>query len=92
MACEVIRGPDGKLVAVLCGVRRSRHKCRSCGQTSMYQCDWKLSGPKKGKTCDAHICGSCAREVGPDKHLCPPHQRVWDAHILNPKNQQEKST
>jgi hypothetical protein len=53
-------------------------------------CDWKLRGREAGKTCDAKLCRACAVTVGEDKHLCPPHGRVWDRHPASPKNRPEE--
>lgn len=47
-----------------------------CGWLSGYQCDWKIG---VGKTCDRWICEAHAQQVGPDKHLCPEHQRAYRA-------------
>lgn len=75
----------GGEVAIICGPRPRRSRCSACGQLSeTLLCDWKLHGVKAGKTCDAKVCRSCGREVGPDKHLCPPHARAWDRHPKNP--------
>jgi hypothetical protein len=43
--------------------------CR-CAGISAYLCDHELSD---GKTCDAPLCAEHARQVGPDRHLCPIH-------------------
>ena len=50
--------------------RGPRPRC-ACGQSASLQCD----GPSKrrSKTCDKRLCTSCAKEVGPDRHLCPQH-------------------
>lgn len=81
MACNpfVVKGASGAVVGVgfACtrGDRRIR-PCSSCGQASTLLCDEPLRGSKKGKTCDAPLCRGCAVEVGPDRHLCPPHARA----------------
>lgn len=68
MACHHVKLP-GSPGVIVC-TRGRRRRCQ-CGATASLQCDWKVG---EGKTCDAHICPGCAREVGPDKHLCPTHQ------------------
>lgn len=73
MHCTRIKLPGGG-VAIVCGARPSRKRCTSCGRPSGFQCDWKLPG---GKTCDRHLCGQCAQEVAPEKHLCPEHQAAY---------------
>ena len=85
MRCAHVKLPDG-MVAIVCtsGRRRRPHRCVSCGAVAGLQCDWKLEG---GKTCDAWICAGCAQEAGPDKHLCPTHQRTymeWQAQRAAP--------
>lgn len=86
MYCERYRLPDGTIAIVSFSGRRP--VCFGCGAAAPgFQCDWKLRGKRKDATCLKHLCASCARQVGPDKHLCPPHARMWDAHPANPRNQ-----
>lgn len=61
---------------ILCGARRKRQFC-ACGRPCDFLCDWKVSAKKSG-TCDAPICFTHAKQVAPDKHLCPLHQRMYD--------------
>lgn len=42
--------------------------CGVCRAPGGYACDGHLGG---GKTCDRELCVQHAREIGPDKHLCP---------------------
>lgn len=86
MHCRRFPTADGKGYVIVCGGRPRTHSCSSCGAASSYQCDWKLHGKKKGKTCDRHLCERCATVVGENKHLCPPHTREWDRHPANPKH------
>lgn len=74
-------GPRGRTRTVL-------HRCSACSRWANPEilCDYKLRGPKAGKTCDVVLCDDCAREVADNKHLCPPHAKLWDAHPKNPKN------
>ena len=74
MKCERLHDPKtGELIAIVCGRRVRKPRC-ACGAIAHLQCDWKLAA---GKTCDAWICDACAQEVGPNKHLCPEHQRTY---------------
>jgi hypothetical protein len=74
MHCERLNDPKtGELIAIVCGRRVRKARC-TCSSIAGLQCDWKVGG---GKTCDAWICGACAQEVGPNKHLCPEHQRMY---------------
>lgn len=42
----------------------------ACGAVAMFCCDKVLAG---GKVCSVPLCADCAREVGPDQHLCREH-------------------
>lgn len=83
MKCTRIPLPGNPLsYAIVCTAGGRTPRC-GCGTASLFQCDWKIgrfkSGKRKGeaKTCDAHLCGRHAKEVAPDKHLCPAHQLAW---------------
>lgn len=47
-----------------------------CCAISTFLCDFEL---EDGKTCDAPLCPEHARQVGPDRHLCPRHALAADA-------------
>lgn len=47
-----------------------------CCAMSSYLCDFELAN---GKTCDAPICDEHARQIGPDRHLCPTHASEREA-------------
>lgn len=66
--------PDGTAM-IVCGTREKRKFC-ACGRACDFLCDWKVDGKKSG-TCDAPICKHHAQQVGPDKHLCPLHQKAY---------------
>jgi hypothetical protein len=68
---------NGKF-AIICGVRGLKPKFCACGRESHLLCDWKVKDKKSG-TCDAPICDQHALQVGTDKHLCPLHQKAWEA-------------
>lgn len=55
-----------------CAARRDDDT--DCGIMSGILCDWKVM---PGVTCDLPLCEDHAKEVGPDKHLCPAHQIEW---------------
>jgi hypothetical protein len=66
--------PDGtQAQAIVCGSgkRPRTPRCR-CGRTSSIQCDFPLLD---GKTCDQHLCRSCAVPVGRNRDYCPEHPR-----------------
>jgi hypothetical protein len=74
MSCEHIKLPDGNF-AIICGMRGKKRFC-ACGRAADLLCDWKVKEKKSG-TCDLPICAQHAKQVGPDKHLCPQHQRAY---------------
>lgn len=89
MPCDPIGAvlPDGTVVTGIVCTRGRAEWCSAC-QRMRYKvlCDWKLRGKKAGRTCDRKLCYACATRVGEDKHLCPPHGRLWDKHSANSKN------
>lgn len=84
MACEFVRipgdGPLGGATAIVCGPRRKRDRCVSCGRPAGLLCDWKVPENKSG-TCDAPICDACTHSPAPDKDLCPDHRSAWQARL-----------
>lgn len=46
--------------------------CARCHGISSLACDF----PVEGGTCSAPLCADCAKQVGQDLHLCPPHVRI----------------
>jgi hypothetical protein len=77
--CERIDLPGGGS-ALVCGLRAFRKFC-ACGRQADFLCDWKVSARKSG-TCDNPICSRHSRQVAPMKHLCPEHQKQFDAWKL----------
>jgi hypothetical protein len=72
--CLKLTGSDGKLVGVVCGMRRTKAKpCEFCGVPSTKQCDFSVSD---GKTCDAYMCDRCSVSVGENLDHCAGHARV----------------
>lgn len=70
--CTVVRMPGGT-TAILCGPRTRapvRRCITGCGRVATLLCDGPPSWPGRA-TCDAPLCASCARELGPDRHHCP---------------------
>jgi hypothetical protein len=86
MGCDYVQ--IGGTVAIACSRGRGKTaKCIACSKRSTFQCDWKLGrvpeirGGRqtlKVRTCDAHLCIDHAREVAPDKHVCPVHSVAFD--------------
>jgi len=75
--CTTVRFPDGTVAHLRIAGRRPQAKtCSVCGRKRCADllCDGRDAAKPEG-TCDAPLCGACAREVGPDRHLCPPCAR-----------------
>ncbi len=73
MDCEKVtfQTKNGPVTAIVCGARRRRTPCRSCGAPdATLLCDFPV-GP--GATCDAPICWRCAMHAGADLDYCPTH-------------------
>lgn len=80
--CEHLKLPGFDGTVIVCGLRRTSPHCRVCGRTVEFECDWKVPNKVPNKltgTCDAPLCRIHALQVGPGKHLCPTHQKSWDA-------------
>jgi hypothetical protein len=71
MTCTPVRIPGG--VAIVCNRERRRRCSCGCGRWATLLCDAAKDG---GGTCDKPIAPECAREVGPDRHHCPKHQKT----------------
>ena len=75
MPCIKVDLPGGGFA--LARVSSDRVKsCKYCGRISSKLCDFKLTGSKAGKTCDAPMCEKCAHYVEPDKDYCKPHWAI----------------
>lgn len=80
MSCDRFPMPGGG-VAIVCSRGRRTPRCRWCERTpGTFQCDWKMG---RGKTCDKHICAAHAKEVAPNKHLCPEHQKAYEKWLAD---------
>lgn len=66
---------DGRAVGHITMDRPRRRRCNACGALGAeLLCDFPVRKKnRKSTTCDAPLCGSCARTVGPDQHHCPKH-------------------
>ena len=73
--CEHVDLGNGNW-AIICGTRHSRKFC-ACGREAQLLCDWKVKDKRSG-TCDRPICREHALQVGPEKHLCQPHQKAYE--------------
>ena len=75
MPCEVI-APG----VIACGRRRHAAPCQEpgCGRPHVALCDYPLSGPKAGQTCDRRMCGKHRHPVSGrrDTDYCGVHHRT----------------
>lgn len=67
-------------VAIICSRgRKPRATCAFCGAKGAgLLCDFQI-GAKK--TCDRAMCSRCAKHVGPDRDLSPPHANAETAQL-----------
>lgn len=56
--------------AAVVGFHSEAGEQEQCHQWSEFLCDWATM---PGRTCDAPLCESHAREVGKNRHFCPEH-------------------
>lgn len=72
MACLVI--PGGGFV---CGrPRPGPCSVPGCGRMHGILCDFPVERKGAKGTCDAKLCRRCAKELGPEIHVCPAHAKV----------------
>lgn len=81
MGCETVDLGDGVTLIACSRGRRTRRSCSvpGCTNAATKQCDFPLGGAKKGKTCDRHLCSTCAvvmsRRGRETTDYCPPHAK-----------------
>ncbi len=80
---HVLTDDDGNVVAFVCTRGKRRRSCSTvnCDRPGTKLCDYEL---KNGKTCDRPCCAQCAKHVGPDRDLCPPHARLEERQAALP--------
>lgn len=62
--------------AIVCS-RTAARRCVVCGTTRAIKlCDFPLTGPKAGQTCDRPVCVTHATHEDPDTDYCPRHARM----------------
>lgn len=79
--CDEIKLPGTEGSVIICGLRAKKRFCH-CRRPADFLCDWKIrtgSGADQTKTCDRPLCRSHAAEAAPGKHLCPEHEKSWQA-------------
>lgn len=77
MGCKTIDLGGGALAIVCSRGHKPRALCEACkSEPHAVLCDYPLSGPKAGKTCDRKLCARCAVHAGPNRDLCPAHAKL----------------
>ena len=80
MTCRTFMIGDDAVAITCSRDHRKPARCAFCkDRPHSLLCDFELGGDKKGKTCDAKMCASCAVEFESGKHRCPPHDRFCKA-------------
>jgi len=75
--CKEVRLPGGGVAFVRYANRRVP-KCGWCHELSTKLCDFVISPPQQvthKKTCDAPMCDTHAKSVGPNLDYCPVHAK-----------------
>lgn len=75
MACEPLV-LDGKVVGIMCGVRKRKCTSPGCGRPAEFLCDYPLRGARAGKTCSRGVCSSHRVVVADGVDHCPAHGKV----------------
>jgi hypothetical protein len=79
MKCEPITIAGG--VGFMCSRGARRKTCSVCKvRKATKLCDFPLTGPKAGKTCDRDLCGTCAVNMGEVIRLSADPR--WQSHKL----------
>lgn len=75
MPCRVVRFGGAEII--VCSRGRSAAPCYVCGKHGDLFCDWPVTRNGTAGICDKRMCRRCANEVGPDKHYCNAHYRMY---------------
>ena len=75
MPCTTI--PTDQGYTIICRRSTPSPRCVVCGTwRQITLCDFPLTGPKAGQTCDRPVCATHATHAEPDTDYCPSHARV----------------
>jgi hypothetical protein len=75
MTCRLYKMPNGTTM-ICCSRGYNTKRCRVCGRPATKLCDYQLTGPKAGQTCDTPLCDRCAVSLGVNMDYCPVHARL----------------
>lgn len=70
--------PDGATV-IICGRGRASKACVVCGRSAGLLCDFPLTGPKAGQTCDRALCAVHTFRPRAGVDFCPAHAAMVTA-------------
>jgi hypothetical protein len=84
MPCTPIKGDGFTGIVCSSGSRRPK-KCAYCGAPSNRLCDFPLTGPKAGQTCDVPMCYRCTWSPRVEKDYCRPHRATVGAEMAERK-------
>jgi hypothetical protein len=83
MYCDRFTTKDGVYVVCCRSGRRPSCSVPGCGAPSEFQCDFPLSGKKRGRTCSKHLCAqhrvrqpTIVPLGGETIDYCPAHDRI----------------
>jgi hypothetical protein len=80
MPCEHRDLGDGAF-AIICTRGGRTNPCKYCGRPHTKLCDFPLTGPKAGKTCDIPMCEKCATHFDQDTDYCRAHTATMQANV-----------
>ena len=79
MPCRTIYDDSGKPMGIACSRGRRAAPCQvpQCGRPHTALCDFPLTGPKAGQTCDFKLCDSHRiPQPGKNRDYCSAHDRL----------------
>ena len=69
----MVKLPDGTTAIVCSRGGGPRKACVVCGRGADLLCDFKLTGPKAGQTCDRALCAKHTHRPSVGVDYCPAH-------------------
>jgi hypothetical protein len=78
MACKFLNLPDGG-TAIICGLRRSKKRCVTCGAQSEFLCDFPVKGGQDGM-CSRPVCHRHLEKQSDGRDFCLAHAKFAKEH------------